>query len=208
MKRVITALFIMTGMCCNAASAHDAIELPTDQHVEIVQKVEAYLNRIKTFRADFIQVGRSGDIVLGKLLLKRPSKLKMDYTNPSRLVILVKGDRVISYDRELKEKTETSVYALPISFLVDKKINLHKNVRVMYAREEKQDILIKFCKNDDDEGAVLLRFSKEPFELCEWSVFASKEQEDYSKAITVRLSNIQNGAEISDGEFEKYSSNT
>ena len=167
---------------------------------QVMAKVQKYFNDLKTFEAMFVQVDRYGNVESGYLWIKRPNRVKMQY--PKR-VVLVNDNRVINYDKELKEKSETSVYSSPLSFFLDKKVNFQEKLEVIYASESDDAIFAKFCKKDEDaEGAVLLVFSKNPMELRKWIIFSDKNDE--SVGIEVSLFNWKTGENISDNIFDKY----
>ncbi len=167
---------------------------------QIVEKVQKYLDSLKTFESIFVQVDGVGNVQSGYLWIKRPDRIKMQYP---KLVIIVKDNRVISYDKELKEKTETSIYSSPLFFLLNKKVNFKDNVKIVYARETSDAIFIKVCKKDEDaEGAVLLVFSKNPIELRQWIVF--KDKTDEKAGIEISLFNWKTGEKIPDNIFDEY----
>jgi hypothetical protein len=66
-------------------------------------------------------------------------------------------------------------------------------------------LAIKFCrKNDKEDGAVVLFFSKNPLILRKWIILSDKNDESYSEGTEVSLLNWKIGDPIPDEEFEKY----
>ncbi|MDR0968249.1 MAG: outer membrane lipoprotein carrier protein LolA [Holosporaceae bacterium] len=176
-----------------------------DELADYIVKVEQYLNNITTFEADFIQIDRSGRVFLGRFFLKRPFLMKMDYTDPAIKVIIAKENKVVVYDRELMEKTETSTYSSPLSFFLERKINLRDNVDLLSIKNEDNYLFLKFCKKDKNaEGAVMLIFSKKPLILRGWIVFSDKNDESPSKSTEISFAKQKSGHFISDKEFERF----
>ncbi|MDR0631832.1 MAG: outer membrane lipoprotein carrier protein LolA [Holosporaceae bacterium] len=170
-----------------------------------VAEVEKYLNDITTFESDFIQVDRRGRVSYGRFFLKRPFLMKMDYWDPPTNVIIARNNQIIHYDRELKEKTVTSMYSSPLSFFLEKKIDLQKNLRVLSVRDESDMLSIKFCRKDESaEGAVILVFSKDPMTLRKWIIFPSKSKGSLSDYTEISLMNWKSGHVIPDEEFNRF----
>jgi outer membrane lipoprotein-sorting protein len=173
---------------------------------DYVAEVEKYLNGITTFESDFVQSDRRGRRSSGHIYIKRPFSLKMDYKQPSSFVIIAGKNKIIRYDRELKEKTETSTHSSPLSFFLERKIDLHNNPKIMSIQNEEDMLAIKFCKkNDSENGAVVLFFSKNPLTLRKWIILPNKDDESYYEGTEISLFNWKIGGPIPDEEFEKYS---
>ncbi|GHT91220.1 hypothetical protein FACS1894122_03220 [Alphaproteobacteria bacterium] len=200
--------FLLVICCCVAVSNCTAIEGRVLNKSEIdlyVKQLEDYLNSIKTIVSKFIQVSRYGEESNGYFLLKRPGKMKMFYQPPATDVFVAKDDKITHYNRELKEKTISSMHSSPLSFFLEYKINLRDNVKVLSAIELKDEMVITFSKkNDDTEGAVSLYFTKNPIKLLKWEIFNNKNDiEKYDSTKILLLDSDINTKKISDDEFDK-----
>ncbi|MDR0677395.1 MAG: outer membrane lipoprotein carrier protein LolA [Holosporaceae bacterium] len=170
---------------------------------DYLKEVQEYINGLTTFEADFIQTNESGKVSYGRFFLKRPRLMKMIYTNPPTYVTVAKGTKITHYNRELKEKTETSIYSSPLSFLLEKKIDF-KKIRVLSMRNSSDTIAMKFCKKDEDsEGAITLFFSRNPLKLQKWIIFPNKNNRTGSMGILLVNSKAKHN--IPDEEFTKFS---
>lgn len=199
MKKLLLISALM-AVASNVCFAREAVSTNQSNEKQIAEKVQKYFDSLKTFESMFMQVDGVGNVQSGYLWIKRPDRIKMQYP---KQVIIVKDNRVISYDKELKEKSETSVYSSPLSFFLNKKVNFKDNVKIIYASETNDAIFIKVCKKDEDaEGSVLLVFSKNPIELRKWIVF--KDRTDEKAGIEISLFNWKTGGKIPDNIFDKY----
>jgi outer membrane lipoprotein-sorting protein len=168
-----------------------------------VEEIEKYLNSITTFESDFIQQNEKGHVAQGHLYIKRPFSMKMSYKKPRTHMVIAKKNKIIYYDYELKEKTETSAYSSPLSFFLERKIDLRKNLKVLAVHNENDMLAIRFCKKDDAaEGAVILIFSKNPLELRKWIIIPNKNDESFHDATEISLLNWKTKHSISDDEFK------
>ncbi|MDR0678100.1 MAG: outer membrane lipoprotein carrier protein LolA [Holosporaceae bacterium] len=179
-----------------------AVEPP--KTVAYIEDVEKYLNDITTFEADFIQLDKYGRRSSGRFFLKRPYLMKIDYIDPPTHVVIAKDNKIIHYNRELKEKTETSTYSSPLSFFLERKINLQSKIKVLSIQDESDFLSIKFCKkNENEDGAVTLVFSKNPLTLRKWIIFSNKKDELSYENTEISLINWKSKHFISNKEFEK-----
>jgi outer membrane lipoprotein-sorting protein len=179
----------------------------TDQYIT---QLEEYLNSLKTIVSEFVQINRHGEKSSGYFILKRPDKMKLYYVPPASDVIIAKNNKVTHYNRELKEKTVTSMYSSPLSFFLERKIKLHDNVNVLSAVELHDVMVITFTrKNSDDDGAVALIFKKNPVQLLKWEIFDNKNEMTPWNSTKINLVDSKiNRLKIPDDEFEKFTSVT
>ncbi|MDR2067968.1 MAG: outer membrane lipoprotein carrier protein LolA [Holosporaceae bacterium] len=209
MQKLKIARAVAAFLSILVASIHleaaDVSRSKTDKRREHIKKVEEYFNGIRTLEADFVQIDKHGRTSMGHFFLKRPYLMKMDYRDPPTRVIIAKNNKIIHYDRELKEKTETSTYSSPLSFLLEPQINLEQHVDVTSIHDGKDEFSLKFCRKDEEiEEAVLLVFSKNPLTLKEWILLSNKSDVLADGYTEVCLENHRFGHDISDKEFEKF----
>ncbi|GHU16609.1 hypothetical protein FACS189472_02040 [Alphaproteobacteria bacterium] len=192
----------------NCAAREEGRALNQKEIEEYVKQLEDYLNSIKTIKSKFVQVDRRGDESIGYFLLKRPGKMKMFYQPPATDVFVAKDDKITHYNRELKEKTVSSMHSSPLSFFLEYKINLRDNVRVLSAVELQNEMVITFSKrNEDTEGAISLYFQKNPIKLLKWEIFNNKNDiANHDSTKILLLDSEINTKKISDEEFDKLMS--
>ena len=65
------------------------------QSAENLQKIENYLNSIKSIEATFVQMASNGSTAEGRLFIKKPNKLRMEYAEPTNVLIIGNGDKII-----------------------------------------------------------------------------------------------------------------
>ena len=133
------------------------------------EKIENYFVSLGTLEADFIQVSPSGSISNGKVFLDLPGKIRLDYINPSKLLITSKGFWLVIQDRNLKSSNNIPIQQTPFSILLDKKINF-KNKKIILNLKKTLGITslkIQLAKNVK-AGELILEFSENPFILKKW----------------------------------------
>ncbi|MBR1735013.1 MAG: outer membrane lipoprotein carrier protein LolA [Alphaproteobacteria bacterium] len=180
----------------------------TINYKKYIDQIDKFFNSIKTLKADFIEINKYGKQSSGIFALKKhPAMLKMDYINPATKIVIVKNNKLIYYDKELKEKTKTSLYSSPLAFIADSEINLNKSLKVISCAEKDNNLVIAVRKKDDPEeeyGIVVLTFSQKPFSLIKWEIFPKSDLIDTTPLVQLYLQNQVINKNLSDKEFFGY----
>ena len=163
-----------------------------------IERINAYLNEIKTLRADFLQVATNGEIASGKLYMSRPVKIRFEYTPPSPILIISDGTFLIYIDKHLEGMTHFFLSNSPISFLVKKSVNITDDTEIISFSQKANVIRIKLAKlNQIDKGTITLNFTNQPFNLRKWVVADPQGVET-----TVILSNMEKNITLNPELFE------
>lgn len=141
-----------------------------DQRREL-QRIEGWLNGLRSLRADFVQYAPDGGRATGELLFKRPDKMRLDYHPPSPILIIANGWEVTYYDRKLEQTSQMLTSATPLAFLLDDEISFGGDVTVADFAEADGQIRVTVVETDDeDEGSITLFFDQDPIALRRWAV--------------------------------------
>ncbi len=145
---------------------------PAAAGINSVERAEDWFNKIATISADFTQVASDGTSAEGKLLFKRPSRMKITYGDSNDLQLIT--SKVWLHVDRPDEKLLTS-YPLsetPLSLILAAKVSLRLDgykTRVMPSSSGIVQIMIT---KDEGEGAgeLTLEFSEKPFQFRRWIV--------------------------------------
>jgi len=163
-----------------------------------IERINTYLNEIKTLRADFLQVATNGEIASGKLYMSRPGKIRFEYTPPSPILIISDGTFLIYIDKHLEGMTHFFLSNSPISFLVKKSVRITDDTEIISFSQKANIIRIKLAKlNQIDKGTITLNFTNQPFDLRKWVVTDPQGVET-----TVILSNMEKNITLNPKLFE------
>ena len=83
------------------------------QSAENLRKIEAYLNNIKSLEATFIQMASNGATAEGRLFIKKPNKIRMEYADPVNVLIVGDGNFIVYNDTELDQVTHIDYDDIP-----------------------------------------------------------------------------------------------
>lgn len=98
MHRVVACLLVVTAMATPAAAQQQQQSSPA----ELAQALQKKYTGIKDFSADFVHTYRGGVLKKqitekGHLLIKKPGKMRWDYTSPESKQFVSDGTKVYSY---------------------------------------------------------------------------------------------------------------
>lgn len=169
MKKIIFALcaVVLFGGEAFATQAQD------------VKKVENYLNSIKTLSADFVQIASNGEKAEGRIYIEKPNKIRMEYKEPSNILIVGNGDYIVYYDKELEQITNIDYADIPAAMILANTVKLDgKELKVtdFYQDPGMTKIGLQY-QNAGDLGPFTLIFGNNPFTLKQWKVITPQSLE-------------------------------
>ena len=143
----------------------------SDEQKLLKTKIENFFINLNTLEANFIQVSPSGNISNGKIFIDLPGKLRLDYIQPSNLLITSKGFWLVIQDRKLKSTNNIPIQQTPFSILLDKNINFN-NKKIILDLKKSLGIItlnVKLVENSQ-AGELILEFADNPFILKKWII--------------------------------------
>lgn len=140
-------------------------EISDDQ---LIKKIEQSVQNLK-LRSKILQISPSGEELSGTCLIyRKKGRAKLSV---GKILVVVKDDKFMQYDLELKEKTESTYNSSPLAFLLDRKLKLSENVIILGKWRGNNEIRVRLIRSDPNiEGSITLIFS-EDFVLKGWIVY-------------------------------------
>jgi len=160
---------------------------PADQAQ--VAQVEQYINRITTFKADFVQIAPNGATARGTLWMSRPGRLRVEYRPPVKMRIFATPQWLIVEDCKVKEPQYLPLRSTPAGLLIQERIALSGEFTVSRVQRENQWVTVTVIETKSPEkGQMRLVFRANPLQLIGWTVI------DQNGGTTqVSLENVQAG---------------
>ncbi|WP_162917205.1 LolA family protein [Dongia deserti] len=160
-------------------------------------RVEDYLNGISSMKASFQQFTQGEGLAFGRIYLRRPGRLRVEYDPPSEILLIADGTLLSYYDAELNHIEQVPLRLSPMWFLLRDNVRLGGDVTVTSFKKAANAILIGMVQSDEPEaGSVLLEFGDKPLELRQWSITDSAGSE-----VRVGLYNTEFGIPLSAALF-------
>ena len=143
----------------------------TDADRADIERVEAYLNGITTMKASFQQFSEGEGLAFGRIYLRRPGRLRVEYDPPSEILLIADGILISYYDAELNHLEQVPLKLSPMWFLLRDDVELGGDVTVTSFQKAANAILIGLVQSDEPEaGSVMLELGDNPLELRQWSI--------------------------------------
>jgi outer membrane lipoprotein-sorting protein len=169
----------------------------TDADKVDIARVEGYLNAMSSVKASFQQFTQSEGLAFGRIYLRRPGRLRVEYDPPSEILLVADGIALSYYDAELNHLEQVPLKLSPMWFLLRENVKLGGDVTVTAFKRAANAILIGIVQSDEpDAGSVLLEFGDKPLELRQWTITDSAGTE-----VRVGLYNAEFGAPLDNALF-------
>lgn len=136
-----------------------------------IDKVEAYMQSLKTAQARFVQTTHTGEQLVGTFYLNRPGKLRFEYDPPVTNFVVADGAFIYFYDGLLEEQTNAPIGTTLADFFLRKEFTLGGDLIVKEAKRDGGFLQVQVVQKDDPEGGSLtFAFDENPLELKKWRV--------------------------------------
>ena len=140
-----------------------------------VTRAEAWFNKIKSIKADFVQVASDGTSAEGKLLFRRPSQMKITYQKQEggKALQLITSKVWLHVDRpDEKLLTSYPLSETPLSLILAAKVSLRPDGYKTRIKPSSAGVVQILVSKEDGAGAgqLTLEFSENPFQFRRWIV--------------------------------------
>ena len=174
-------------------AAGQAAALSADDQQDI-ERIEAYLNGISTMKARFQQYSTAGGVTHGRIYLRRPGRVRVEYDPPVPVLLVSDGSMVTYYDSELDQRNQVPLSSSPLWFLLRKDVQLARDVTITGVERAPGALKLSMYQTDEpDAGTVTLVFRDSPLQLMHWYLKDAQGQEIqvalFDTAFDVDLSN-------------------
>jgi outer membrane lipoprotein-sorting protein len=173
------------------------------QQTEQIQKLQDYLNGIKTLRANFTQTNPNKTTSTGKMYLKRLGndsfgKLRLEYAPPTNDKIIADGETLRHEDGASRDISEYSIDSTPASFLLRHKIDFTDDLEVKNLETKGGKVYLTVVRPGDDGVTLTLIFVTAPLlRMQEWSLVDAQ-----SNTTHVVLDNVEIGVPLDEKLFK------
>ncbi len=187
MKKLIIALgFLLVAQAAKAQTAEDIV------------KIEDYLNNLHSMKATFVQMASNGATAEGRLFIKKPNKIRMEYAEPTNVLIVGNGDIITYKDIDLDQVTNIDYQDIPLSMILDNRIKLNggKLKIIDFYKDSGSTTVTLETTEKTETGPITLVFANNPFELKQWKIV-----DPQSVEITLSLYDEQKDLDIAEDVF-------
>jgi len=179
------------GEAPGAAASAPSDARRNDPDPALLKEVEGYLDSLDTLTAAFTQIDETGETRRGTLSLKRPGRLRFDYTDDTPLLLVSDGDLLTFVDYAVGQVTRWPIEDTVLHILVSDDIDLTDSHTIIDARAEAETGRVHVVAQDPDrpeQGRIIIRFDRSGsgLTLSGWTVVDAQRS-----LTTVRLDDLR-----------------
>lgn len=165
-----------------------------------LDQVAAALRAITTLRADFLQTDRGGQSLSGKLVLKRPGKIRFAYDDVNMLIVS-NGGALHFIDYDVQQRESWPISDSPLGALLDPSRDVKRYGRLLPSADPDVLSVEVTDPRKPEFGRITLIMVRDPsapggLELASWVSLDSQ-----NRRTTVRLAHHRYGSAVADGVF-------
>ena len=170
----------------------------TQDDLDNISKIENFLNSITTLKSNFLQTASTGERSGGVLFLDRPGKMRVQYDEPSPILLVSDGSYVIYVEKNLEQISHFPIAQTPLRALIEKDVNLQAWYKIKDIKRGPGTLRLTLIMKDDlSLGSVQLLFSERPMQLRQWTI-----RDQQGIEVRVSLMDMQRGARFDPNLFE------
>lgn len=181
-----------------------AMTLPAAAQKLSLAEISSYLNGLKTAQGEFTQVNDDGTLSTGRILLRRPGRVRFEYDPPNDALVVADGDTVGIIDPRSNEKQGYPLHRTPLKIILARNVDLTRERMVVGHGSDDTSTTVRAQDPDNPEyGSIDLVFTRDPVELRQWVI-----HDGNGSSTTVILGDLQTGMQLSNDLFEIPGRNT
>ena len=195
------AALVFGGIALSATLAFAQTQAERQASPAALDQAVAALRGISTMTADFTQADRNGQVVRGKLTLKRPGRIRFEYEMSVNMLIVGDGRSLTMIDYAVNQVQRWPIRNSPLGALLDPNRDV-KRFGTLRPTGNPDVISVEVRDSKHPEyGVITLIFVRNPsapggLELANWVALDSQNQRT-----TIRLSNHRYGMAVADRVF-------
>ncbi len=174
-----------------------ALALPAAAEKLSLSEISAYLDDLRTARGAFTQVNADGSISTGRILLKRPGRVRFEYDPPEETLVVADGDTLGIMDPRSNERQGYPLHRTPLKIILARDVDLTREKMVVgHASDGKTTTVRAQDPENPEYGSIDLVFTADPVELRQWVINDSN-----GTSTTVILGDLETGVRLANDKF-------
>ncbi|WP_104019870.1 LolA family protein [Roseovarius nitratireducens] len=174
-----------------------AMALPAAAEKLSLGEISSYLNGLRTAAGQFTQVNEDGSISTGRILLKRPGRVRFEYDPPEKALVVADGDTVGIVDPRSNEKQGYPLHRTPLKIILARNVDLTRERMVVGHASDGVTTTVRAQDPAHPEyGSIDLVFTADPVELRQWVI-----NDANGGSTTVILGDLKRNVRLADEQF-------
>ena len=185
---VIAALGIVA---CLAIGAEPSIAKVSKKDAKTVAKISKHFASVPTMMGEFVQFGPNGEQTGGRFFIKRPGKVRFDYSKPSPILVKADGKTVGVHNRKLKTWDFFPLSKTPLKLLLANRIDVNDKSIKSVKTEKDLTTVVLGNKSIFGNSKITLMFDPKTFDLRQWTI-----TDNQGKDTSVMIFNVQRNIDL------------
>jgi len=165
-------------------------------------EVSKHLKAVGTMTADFVQTNRLGQSVNGRMILKRPGKVRFQYKNDASLLVVADGKSLHVVDYEVNQVQRWPIKNSPLSALLDTNRDLTQFGKIIPTKNNNVISVEVRDPKRPQHGVITMFFNRQAnapagLNLVGWVALDSK-----NNRTTIQLSNVKFNGVVKSSAFK------
>ena len=174
-----------------------ALALPVAAQKLSLGEISSYLDGLRTAQGQFTQVNEDGSISTGRILLKRPGRVRFEYDPPDESLVVADGDTLGIVDPRSNERQGYPLHRTPLKIILARNVDLTRERMVVGHASDGTTTTVRAQDPDNpDYGSIDLVFTADPIELRQWVI-----HDGNGTSTTVILGDMQTGVRLANDKF-------
>ena len=167
MLKAIGAAALIAGATLIAAPQARA-----ETDAEVVAKLSAYLRQLSTMKGSFIQVAPNGRISEGEFAIRRPGRMRFEYSPPDPTLLVVDGFWAAVLDEENDRSIDRfPLSETPLNLILKEDVDLAAEGVIAAVQADTDEYRITAVDPEGEaQGDITLIFDRNPLQLKQWIV--------------------------------------
>ena len=162
-------------------------------------ELSQYLNGLKTATGEFTQINDDGTISTGRIIIKRPGRVRFEYDPPDKTLVVSDGSTVGILDGKSNEGPQGyPLNRTPLSIILARNVDLTRARMVVGHTSDGKTTTVRAQDPKNPEyGSIDLVFTGKPVQLRQWVI-----NDGSGSKTTVILGDLKRGGTYRQSLFE------
>ena len=189
MTTLVRALLPAAILIATPAAAADSPDLA---------RLKSHLTSVQTMTANFTQTDAKGHTDTGTLQLKRPGRVRFEYSGGD-LLLVADGKKLSFLDYQVGQKSSWPLSRTPLGPLLSSSPDFNGNAEILPSNDSR--VVVARARNAGQYGQLTLAFLRNPSAPGGLQMYGWTAIDPQGHRTTVKLSDVRYNVAVSDGAF-------
>ena len=161
-------------------------------------RLKAHLTAVQTMTANFTQTDAKGHVDTGTLQLKRPGRVRFEYTG-GELLLVADGSKLSFLDYQVGQKSSWPLGRTPLGPLLSNSPDFNGKAEILPSADSR--VVVARARNAGQYGQLTLAFLRNPGAPGGLQMYGWTAVDPQGHRTTVKLSDVRYNVAVPDGAF-------